>query len=284
MHTIENGFLSVGLFQKGAELRSVVDKHNKYEWMWQADERYWAKSSPILFPIVGALKEGRFIHAGQIYHLPRHGFARDIDFDIVETTATRIVFALNANDNTEHCFPFHFSLKLTYELKENMLEVSYCVCNLGQDLLYFSLGAHPAFNFSYNQADNSTAYLEFPADDILERYHLHDNLLSTSFDCIELENHQLFPDRDTFKEDAWILKNLNSNAVIIRSNNRQLRFAYEGFSYFGIWSVPESSFICLEPWQGLPDHVNHNLLFSEKEGIVKLNGNSDWHAKWSITI
>lgn len=284
MHTIENRFLSVGLFQKGAELRSVVDKHNKYEWMWQADERYWAKSSPILFPIVGALKEGRFIHAGQTYHLPRHGFARDIDFDIVETTATRVVFALEADDNTQHCFPFHFSLTVTYELKENMLEVSYCVCNLGQEILHFSLGAHPAFNFSYNQLGNSTAYLEFPSDDILERYYLNNNLLSTSYDRIELQNHRLFPNVDTFKKDAWILKNLNSNTVTIRSHNRQLRFTYEGFSYFGIWSVPGASFICLEPWQGLPDHENHNLLFSEKEGIVKINGNSDWHAKWSITV
>lgn len=283
MYTIENDYLRVGVLQKGAELRSVVDKRDRYEWIWQADERFWAKSSPILFPIVGALKEGRFIHAGQTYQLPRHGFARDIDFDIVETTTTRIVFALDAIDSTRYCFPFDFSLRVTYELKENRLEVGYTVFNPNSDELYFSLGAHPAFNCTYDQVGTSCC-LEFPADDIVERYYLHNNLFSKTSDTVKLESHYLFLNKDTFKEDAWIFKHLNSSSVRLKSNNRQLTFSFGGFPYFGIWSAPGGAFICLEPWQGLPDHADHNLLFSEKEGIVKLDKGETWEAKWSIVI
>ncbi|MGJ1242290.1 aldose 1-epimerase family protein [Sphingobacterium siyangense] len=283
MHTIENEFLSIGIVQKGAELRSVVDKRDNYEWMWQADERYWAKSSPILFPIVGALKEGRFICNDQSYSLPRHGFARDNDFELVEKTETSIIFSLQDNESTKRCFPFDFSLRLRYELKGNKLEVSYTVFNQGIDQLYFSLGAHPAFNCFFNQVDDRS-YLEFPSDDIVERYYLHDNLLSTTYNKIKLENRRLYLNSDSFKEDAWIFKNLNSTTVNLTVNNRQLTFEFERFPYFAIWSVMGGSFICLEPWQGLPDHENHNLLFSEKEGIVKLEGRTSWEANWSIVL
>ncbi|UQA75616.1 aldose 1-epimerase family protein [Sphingobacterium siyangense] len=283
MHTIENEFLRVGIKEKGAELQSAVDKGDNYEWIWQADERYWAKSSPILFPIVGALKEGRFIYGGQSYSLPRHGFARDNSFELVEKTETSIVFSFQANEATRYCFPFEFSLRIKYELKGNRLEVSYAVFNQGTEEIYFSLGAHPAFNCSYDQVD-TRCYIEFPADDRVERYFLHDNLLSKTYNKIKLENHCLFFNKETFKEDAWILKNLNSTSVRLKSDNKQLIFSFEGFPYFGLWSVPGSSFICLEPWQGLPDHINHNLLFSEKEGIVKLDGTKSWEAKWSIAI
>ena len=283
MHKIENEFLSVSILQRGAELRSVVDKRDRYEWIWQADEKYWAKSSPILFPIVGALKEGRFIHKGQSYGLNRHGFARDNDFDLVEKTETCVVFIFDSDDTTKNCFPFDFSLRVRYELRGNRLEVSYVVFNQGTDEIYFSLGAHPAFNCAYNQVD-TRCYVEFPADDTVERCFLHDNLLSKTYDKITLEKHRLFLNKDTFKEDAWIFKNLKSTSVHLKSHNKQLTFSFESFPYFGLWSLPGSSFICLEPWQGLPDHINHNLLFSEKEGIVRLDVTKSWQAKWSIAI
>ncbi len=283
MYTIENDYLKVGLLQKGAELRSVVDKRDRYEWIWQADGKYWAKSSPILFPVVGALKEGRLIYAGKSYSIPRHGFARDNDFDLVEKTETSLVFAFESNETTRNYFPFDFSLRVRYELKENRLEVGYTVFNPSSDELHFSLGAHPAFNCVYDQVGTSCC-LEFPADDILDRYYLHNNMLSKTSDSVKLENHCLFLNKDTFKADAWIFKHLNSNSVHLKSINRQLTFSFEGFPYFGLWSAQGGDFICLEPWQGLPDHADHNLLFSEKEGIVKLDKGETWEAKWSIVI
>lgn len=283
MYTIENDYLKVGVLQKGAELRSVVNKQDRYEWMWQADGNYWAKSSPILFPVVGALKEERLIYGGESYSIPRHGFARDNDFDLVEKTETSVVLAFESNETTRNCFPFDFSLRVRYELKENRLEVGYTVFNPNSDELYFSLGAHPAFNCAYSVV-GTCCCLEFPADDIVDRYYLHNNLLSKTSDSVKLEGHWLFLNKDTFKADAWIFKHLNSNSVHLKSNDRELTFSFEGFPYFGIWSAPGGDFICLEPWQGLPDHADHNLLFPEKEGIVKLDKEKTWEAKWSIII
>lgn len=286
MYILQNDFITIKVDSKGAELKSLFDKRTKFEWIWQSDSRFWAKSSPVLFPIVGSLKDNKFYYNGRLFELPRHGFARDLEFELVHSCDEKLIFELNSTPETNVNYPFEFSLRIIYELIEKSLYVCYLVRNIGKDDLYFSLGAHPAFNFPKDILSIDEMYLYFPLDSKLKRYYLNNNLLSTTADSIELRSNELFLNQQTFIKDAWILKDLCSKEVYLKNkvNDLGIKLSFEKFPYLGLWSVPGSSFICLEPWAGLPDTEEVDHLLENKEGMILLNKGEMWTGKWSVFL
>ena len=143
---LENNVLSVKVNSFGAELCSVFSKETNIEYIWQADETVWARHAPNLFPIVGKLKDGEFIYQSKSYQLSQHGFARDSEFICIEQAEDYLFFELRASEQSLRIYPFHFSFQIKYKLIGNDLEISYSVLNPDNCDLYFSFGAHPAFN------------------------------------------------------------------------------------------------------------------------------------------
>src|SRR6218665_2523289 len=145
MITITNAVISVTINRKGAELVSLVHQANQIDYMWSADSAFWGKSSPVLFPIVGALKDNIFIYEGKTYTLPRHGFARDGVFEVENQDKDKVTFLLKSDEESLKIFPFSFEFRLHYALDANRLNVKYEVTNVGDSTLFFSVGGHPAF-------------------------------------------------------------------------------------------------------------------------------------------
>ena len=146
MTIIENNDLRVVIKTDGAELDSIRHKHHDLEYLWQGDATFWGKKSPILFPIVGGLKDNSFQYEGKTYHLPRHGFARDKAFTVEQQSADKATFLLTSDEQTLEHYPFPFELRVHYALTNNTLSVTYAVKNTGDGTTYFSVGGHPAFN------------------------------------------------------------------------------------------------------------------------------------------
>ena len=145
MTVIENEFLKVAIQVKGAELDSIFHKEHQLEYLWSGDAAYWGKKSPVLFPIVGTLKDNSYYLKGEKYYLSRHGFARDCVFSIENHTADKAIFLLKWDSENFKNYPFQFELRLHYTLKINTLSVTYDVKNVGETPMYFSVGGHPAF-------------------------------------------------------------------------------------------------------------------------------------------
>ena len=143
MKTITNGTLSIAVKDHGAELASV--KCNGREYLWQAHESFWKRHSPVLFPIVGAVWNGEYRSAGNVYKMGQHGFARDMDFTLVSESATEIWYELMWSDDTLRRFPYRFLLKIGYRIEGSSVRVMWHVENPGQTDLPFQIGAHPAF-------------------------------------------------------------------------------------------------------------------------------------------
>lgn len=285
MITLQNSFLKAGFMPHGAELRSLRTTGGR-EIMWQADAAYWAKTSPVLFPVVGALKEGYYIHNGEKYELPRHGFARDLAFEADVLSGTAVRFTLRSNEETRKNYPFDFIFMIDYLLEDNRLTCSYTVENPAESPLYFSLGAHPAFLLGNTKEDFEAYELWFPADDELVCSVLYEGLTGNASKTIKLHNRILPLDYALFYEDALVLKSLKSNKIHLRSKKEPflLEFRFEGFPYFGIWSAPDANFICLEPWCGIADSVNHDNEISGKEGIRVLHAGEIFRRSWSVII
>lgn len=285
MIKISNKRLSVIINKQGAELQSI--QLDGLEYLWQADPKYWAKHSPVLFPIIGELKNGKYFYDDQEYKLSRHGFARDKLFVAEKISADSVTLSLQSDQETLSVYPFKFVFSLQYEIKNNELSCTYIVENIDDKEMYFSAGGHPAFRVPLNEKLPYNDYkLHFNIDDNLKRYVLHNGLTGDETETIHLEKKELQLSPSLFYEDAIVLKHINSDKIRLYSEKdpHGLSFNFEGFPYFGIWASKNAPFVCLEPWCGIADNIHHDHQLVNKEGINKLGVGEKWRRKWAVEL
>jgi galactose mutarotase-like enzyme len=289
MVTIDSEYFSIGIKEIGAELCSIKSKHSGKEYMWQANPEVWAAHAPNLFPIIGCLKGGSFIYGGMEYACPKHGFVRNNDkIALVEKTATQATFALSHSVETLMVYPFEFEFRIQFALNTNILHINHSVMNHGDEALLFSLGGHPAFRCPVNENESYSDYfLEFEKPETAQSWQVQkdgyiDKDTVPVFDTpttIRLHPH-------LFDNDALVFKNLNSNSVCLKSNksSQKLTVYFPDFDYLGIWAKPNAAFVCIEPWLGIADSYNSDRHFENKEGLIKLEADQQFHATYSIEI
>ncbi|TDW51975.1 galactose mutarotase-like enzyme [Flavobacterium sp. 270] len=265
----------------GAELFSLKDNQNK-EYIWEGNPDFWGKHSPILFPIVGTLKNNTYTIEGKEYQLPRHGFARDMEFILIEKTENSAVFSLQSSTETLSKYPFEFELQLIYTLHEYTLDIEYKVINKSENKIPFSIGAHPAIALPENFENYA---FKFEKQETLTYYLLENDLISNKTKVLETNNNEVPLNYELFKNDALIFKALESNSLTILENSKPyIKVDFEDFPSLGIWTKEKAPFICIEPWFGYSDTDSNSGDLFEKEGIIVLDANADFNSKFSIKI
>lgn len=265
-YTLKNKNYTLEIDSLGAELKS--SKYKNEEYLHIGDDTYWSRSSPVLFPIIGKLKDDKYTYKGKEYFMSKHGFARNSNFELIEQSSTSLSFLLCENESTLKVFPFSFSLKLTYILEEDGFFIKYDV-NSSDDIL-FSLGAHPAFLL---KADINETYLEFQEKE-------QKDLLCLNLDngCVEarkkeyLNSNILKLKSDIFKDDALIFEALKSKTISLKNtkNKKSVSVTSDSFTHIGFWAPLKAPFVCIEPWCGIADDINTNHKFEDKKALVKL--------------
>jgi galactose mutarotase-like enzyme len=288
MFTIENSNLKIIVSAKGAELQSVFHKGHQLEYLWDGDPAYWAKRSPLLFPIVGALKSETYYYKDKPYHLGRHGFARDMEFEVEDRQFDSIRLVLNSNEETLQKFPFIFQLWVSYLLKGDTLQVLYSVKNPSGEEMYFSIGGHPAFRVPLQPGTAYTDYqLLFGQKETEPRWPISkDGLIETKPDAFLRDQEVLPLGKGLFTRDALVFKGLASSMVSLRSDKTPhgLDFNFSGFPFLGIWAAPNADFVCIEPWCGIADSVDTDQQLKNKEGINRLAPGETFERTWSIKL
>ena len=286
IYQLQNNDLSIKVKSFGAELSSVFSFKNNIEYIWQAEESLWPRHAPNLFPIVGKLKDGTFNYKNTDYHLSQHGFARDKDFICIEKTETKLIFELTASAETLNNYPFHFSFQISYTLNENCLKTEYKIFNPDNTDLYFSVGAHPAFNCPLTENEKFEDYnLIFPLKNQLIINTLNDGLIKESTQIISLINNNLKVSKSLFDNDALVLMNsqIEKISLISTQTNHGVTMECENCPYFGIWTKKNSEkFICLEPWYGIADMENSKSNIANKTGIIKLEPEQNFNCSYTI--
>ncbi len=280
--TIFNSELSATINHKGAELVSLKENNSSREYIWEGNPIFWGKQSPILFPIVGTLKNDSYTYRNNPYSLSRHGFARDMIFNLIDSTENMVILSLSSNAVTKERFPFEFELRIIYTLHFSTLNVYYQVINKSFDIMPFSIGGHPAFALPKKFEAYS---LQFETDENLTCYQLKNDLLSEKTKQIDLVKNRLPLTYSLFENDALIFKKLKSKQIqILETGIPILNFAFKDYPNFGIWTKINARFICLEPWVGYSDVLNTTGNILEKEGIQLLESNYSKEFKYSIEI
>ncbi|HVX50306.1 MAG TPA: aldose 1-epimerase family protein [Chitinophagaceae bacterium] len=288
IYTIQNSYVSAAIAAQGAELQSLINKNTGIEYMWGADPAFWAKTSPVLFPVVGGLKNDQYTYNGHTYTLGRHGFARYREFTVTAQQKDSVTFTLMADDNTLQHYPFYFSFSVTYTLRQNTLHVTYTVNNTGDTILLFSVGGHPAFKVPVTGGTEFIDYyLHFNHIEGIGRWPLSATGQVEKHTEPVLENNDILPlTKQLFYKDALVFKHLKSDAITLKSNKTPhgLTVTFKGFPYMGIWSFKDADFICIEPWCGIADSVDATGNLSEKEGINSLPPGQLFERTWSIEV
>ena len=286
MVQLQNEFLEVELNPKGAELTRIHGAKTGLDYLWKGDPAFWGKHSPVLFPIVGTLKNNSFQHKGHTYTLGRHGFARDLVFELENHSEESAVFRLASNESSKATYPFEFVFKIGYQLRGNQLLVNYEVQNPAEEPLLFSVGGHPAFALPLVAGTNYNEYsLEFDKPCNWNRWPISaEGLIESAPFTMQEDGKQLKLSHELFQKDAIVFKHLQASRVklVHPATPHGWEFDFSGFPYLGLWAAKNADFVCVEPWCGIADSVDHNSEFADKEGIIHLPGHTSWSRSWSV--
>ena len=263
--------------KEGAELTSV--KLNGKEMLHQGE--FWNRHAPILFPIVGRLKNDETIINGKTYKMGQHGFARDMEFEELEKNEREHKYVLESNSKTLEKFPFEFSLYVTYLIEDNTLITKYNVVNKDKKEMIFGIGAHPAFICDYSSGNYK---IEFEKqEDNIKFMSLKDGLVLDEESKNILSNNSIYLNKDSFINDAIIMTNITSNKVYLKENEKTvLEFDFTGFPYLGLWAKVGAPFVCIEPWMNTADKVSTDGKLESKEKILRLEPNEEFECRYKM--
>jgi len=283
---IGNEMLKIAVKAAGAEMTSL--NYQGTEYLWNGDKTYWGRHAPILFPIVGRLRDHKTIIDGKEYEMGQHGFARDCEFEVVSSASTAICYLLKQNEETLKKYPYHFELYVFYEVIENIVKVTYRVVNKDEKTMFFSIGAHPAFCWPLAENESFEDYeIKFSEKETVNRISVEDGYVYETNEPV-LENEDTIAlSKKVFDVDTLIFNNLKSNKVTFQSKKSQksVSLHFDGFPYLGIWSRRDDApFLCLEPWYGVADTKDSKGIFEEKVGINKLAPNEEFECSYVIEV
>lgn len=285
---IENEFLIATIAEDGAELISLKSKKHNIEYIWQGNPAFWGRHAPVLFPVVGRLKDDQYTYENKAYPMSQHGFARDSLFEVIEHGSELVSLSLKSSKQTKEVYPFDFELILSYALEADNLVVNYQVENTGNADMYFSIGGHPAFNVPLEQSLTfDDYYLSFSPKKSRTQIPLVGPFADFEHKTLGQTNTSLDIRRELFKEDAIIFETKGANAFTIESDEgpHSISLSYADMPYVGIWSPypQEAPFVCIEPWCGIADEINATGNLVDKKGINKLGVSDVFKTHYTLT-
>lgn len=288
---LENDKLKVAIKEKGAELCSIVGKSDGTEYVWQADPAIWARHAPLLFPVIGRLKDKEYTIDGKAYSITQHGFGRDLEFAGRQVSSTCAEFVLTQNDYTKSMYPYDFTLTIRYTLEGTSLKKEHITENPGDAPLYYEVGGHDAYNICLTEGETiQDSYVQFEGVDEIHPLQLDENILITGgHDTVKLDEGRLWIDRETFHTDALMLENLPVRRLTIcsRKHGKRVEMDFSDFDFVGVWSMYKPfdvPYVCIEPWSTLPDCSYLGKELEKKVGVRCVQPHSSETMTFTTTI
>ena len=287
-YTLENDVIAIAVESFGAELKSLVRKDTGTEYMWKADPAFWGRTAPVLFPFVGGVNNKEFRTKGQTYTMGQHGFARDMEFTLDNSTENELWFVLRSNEETLAKYPYAFVLKIGYRIEGSSVDVIWQVENPSEEELPFSIGGHPAFNCPIVEGTKQTDYqVKFDVGGPIVSTRLEDGLASEEKDIYELENSYLPVTEHLFDKDALVIEKQGVKEVsLCDAKGAPYLTVRMDAPLFGVWSPvgKNAPFICIEPWYGRCVRVGFTGDLKEREWGNLLAPGGIWKKSFTVCV
>lgn len=288
--TLKNDRLTVVISTLGAEVQSLIPAGGP-ELMWTADKAIWGRHAPLLFPIIGRLKDQQYTLDGQIIKIPQHGFARDTEFAVEEQTSTSVTFSITDSEQTKAVYPFAFRLAITYTLEGSSLKKIHTVTNLSDTVLPYEIGGHDGYRTTLLPGETMADYaIEFPGQDTIHPFQMDENCFLTlpKLDYPLVDGALPMPPR-VLGLDTVVLEKLPVNRVTLSNKKNPIRLTVEfaDFDYLGIWTKPvdfDTNYVCIEPWTTLPECTFVGSDLKDKAGIRLLRPGESEALSYTVTV
>ncbi len=287
LHTLQSGALRVIISDAGAEIMQIEDILTGRNYLWHGDSAYWGRRSPILFPIVGGLKNKTYKYAGREYPMSQHGFARDREFQMTEHNVDTIWFELKADEESLKVYPFRFRLEIGYRLEGRKITVMWRVANEDKKTMFFSIGGHPAFMCPIDGEGKQTDYyLLFDNKEPLSYGKLSANgLLETEGHTLDIGGGCMPITEHMFDEDALVIEGGQAHQVALAGPDKKpyLTVKFDA-PLFGLWSPAKkhAPFVCIEPWYGRCDRESFAGMLADREYGNELRPGKIFETEYTI--
>lgn len=233
---------------EGGELIALYEgEHNL---LWCRDPEIWGKSAPLLFPICGRLREGKYLYEGKTFEMAAHGFAGKKEYKVLSQSESAVTLAITEDEETLACYPFAFEFAVTYTLSDKGLEVIFTVTNRDDKTLPYSLGGH--WGFALEESIEGYA-LRFDTPTEIERDVLDGAYISGEKERLETRGELLPLSYHICDNDTWVLRDAPRACTLLQGEKEIVRLEYPDSPHLLIWTKPEARFVCIEPWNGMPD-------------------------------
>ena len=288
-YKMKNEKLTVEIESFGAELKSIKSNTTGAEYMWYGRPEYYKRTSPILFPFVGSLKNQEYIYEGKHYPMTQHGFARDMEFQVKEQKEDELCFLLVSDDSTLVKYPFAFELHIGYRLIGDTLKVTWKVVNTNDKEMHFSIGAHSEFNCPLHDEPDKTGYgLDFHTGRgvLASRINEQGLMLDAKQEIAADGGKMLFPE-GFFDDGVYIVENRQTDRVsLVDSDGREYVTVSADAPLFGIWSPEKKNapFVAIEPWYGRCDRATFEGELDAREWGNHLMPHETFEKSYEITI
>jgi galactose mutarotase-like enzyme len=289
LYNIENEKLLVTVSSSGAELMHIIGKDDGCEYLWQGDDKYWAKRAILVFPVCGRLFEKKYLWNGKEYEMKNHGFAATEEYTVVNRRASSITLSISDNEKTLTQYPFNFTFEVSYSLSGSTLSQSFTVrCN--GDELPFSLGGHPGFNVPLTKGEKfEDYYIEFSEATNPRKILFSPNCFITGkTEPFDLRDGKILDlTHDMFDDDALFFEG-SSKKVFLKSktSKKSIEVSFPKMKYLGLWHKPrtDAPYITIEPWNGLPSFEGKVDDFASKKDMIILKKNEVYRTGFDITV
>ena len=289
-YTLENEYLRITADSCGAELKSIVSLDEGLERLWQGDEKSWIGQAPLLFPLIGRLKQERYDWAGAQYTMPIHGFANHSEFSCSAEGKNTLAFTLTDSQETYAHYPFRFRLTVRYTLQGNTILKAHTVENLSDGEMLYELGGHEGYNLALYAGERmGQYYAQFRNDGLMTYTTDQDIMFNKDLSPVAMEGKRIYLQREVFSNDALVLANAEGGTVTIGcdANSRRITVCAPDFPYLGLWTMYrpfDTNYICVEPWSSLPDCNYLGYALEDKPGIRSLGAHESETLSYSITV
>lgn len=293
MIRIKNKELIATFSENGAETTSLKDARTDREYIWQGDPQYWEGHSPILFPITGGLWNGESRVGQRAYNIPKHGFAKNLTWQVGEQTEQSVTFFLEDTEQTREVYPYAFRIEVCYHLEGRTLKADFKVENRSGETIYFQMGGHPGLNLpNYKAEERVNAYIRFSgkADHLLRAGEqgciIMDGQTPARYP-IPLTEEGLVPVCvDTFRNEALILERQVEAATLLDLEKRPVATVRSTAPVWLFWSPQgvHSPFVCFEPWYGLPDLQGFSGPIAERAFIQQAESGTTWTGGYEVEV
>ena len=279
MVTLSNGIIKAEIIEKGAEIRRLTV--NGEDRFWSGDPEIWGGVAPVLFPNCGGMKDDKYTLNGKEYNIIKHGFAKNMVFEVESQSSNSAVFLLKDTEETMKSYPWHFEFRIKYTLVAASVKVEYDIKNTSDTPMYAAVGGHEAYSCPEGVEDYD---IIFEKKETLRSIQVENGILTRNTETVLFESDTLPLYNKYFEIDALVLTDLKSRFVTLRNrkNGKSVSVSFGDFDYLLIWTIPEAPYVCIEPWTAPPSYEDEGYDITKKEGTTKIAPSESFKTKHII--